>query len=319
MKFLVLMSAPENWYGDTPTSYPYPAQYRRFFEPLAAGEPTLAIVYEPRGKGAIRGRQAYVGWAALAGVPQPSPKAGVRGERLWVVNYVDRMQEFPNPVPRDPFGEPVEAWLREIATEHRDIRTSGASVRFVTESEVQRIVELGYAADIGQAPFGFAREPAVPEALVSEERSRRLVSALERDARFRASVMSAYDYRCAVSGFGIGTLPEGRATRLLDAAHIRPVSEQGSDAVSNGLALTPTLHRLFDQGLFTIAQRKSRLEVITSPLLEATMIELPDRTFRMPLITGLPVVLPSDTSSRPRVADLRYHATHVFKGAELLL
>ena len=70
MKFVVLMSTPENRYGDTPTSYPFPAQYRRFFEPLAAGEPTLAIVYEPRGKGAVRGRQAYVGWAALAGVPR---------------------------------------------------------------------------------------------------------------------------------------------------------------------------------------------------------------------------------------------------------
>ena len=312
------MSAPETRYGDTPRSYQYPAQYRRYLEPLATGEATFAVIYEPRGRGATRGRQAYVGWAALKSPPLMSPEVGTRGERLWVVQYLDRMQEFPHPVPRDPFGEPLEGWLRDVEPRHRDIRTSGASVRFIAEDEVRRIIELGYAADIGQMPFEVAEDASV-DAGFAEERARRLVSSLERDARFRASVMSAYDYRCAISGFGIGTLPQGRATRLLDAAHIRPVAERGSDSVSNGLSLTPTLHRLFDQGLFTLAQRDTRLEVVTSPLLETTMIESPDGAFRLPLVTGLPIRLPSDPSARPSPGDLRFHSREVFKGAHSLL
>jgi putative restriction endonuclease len=313
------MSAPENRYGDTPTSYPFPAQYRRFFEPLSNGEPTLAIIYEPRGKGNVRGRQAYVGWAALKGAPNRSNTPGLRGEPLWVVTYVGRMVEFPTPVVRDPFGEPIEAWLRDVRPEHRDIRTSGRSVRFLAEDEVRRIVELGYAADISQAPLEYPPGTEVPGLGLAEERSRRLVSALERDAQFRGSVMTAYEYRCAISGFGIGTVPQGRATRLLDAAHIRPVSEKGADVVSNGLALTPSLHRLFDQGLFTIVRRHETVEVVTSPLLEPTMIESADGSFRLPLRTGLRLQIPREAALQPRDSDLRFHATQVFKGPQSTL
>lgn len=313
------MSAPENRYGDTPTSYSYPAKYRRAFEPLAAGEPTFAIVYEPRGRGTVRGRQAYVGWASLDGPPRQSPVVGVRGEPLWIVTYIGRMTEFPIPVPRDPMGIPIEGWLRGILPEHRDIRTSGESVRFITEEEARHIVELGYAAQLGDPLAGVEPLPEEPERGVAEERTRRLVTALERDARFRSTVMSTYGYSCAVSGFGIGTLAAGRATRLLDAAHIRPVSERGSDDVANGLALTPTLHRLFDEGLFTLVRRRDELQVVISPLLEPTMIESPDRSFRLPLVTGLGVRLPSADALQPGAAALRFHASKVFKGPESLL
>jgi putative restriction endonuclease len=229
------------------------------------------------------------------------------------------MQEFPHAIPRDPFGEPIEAWLRDIAAEHRDIRTSGTSVRFVDEEEVRRIIELGYAADIGYLPFDIVEDASVARAEISEDRARRLVSSLERDVKFRSTVMSAYDYRCAVSGFGIGALPKGRATSLLDAAHIRPVAERGSDRASNGLALTPTLHRLFDQGLFTVAERESGLEVVTSPLLERTMIESPDGSFRLPLTTGMRIAVPADPTLRPSTVDLKFHAHQIFKGAGSVL
>ena len=56
------MSAPETRYGDTPRSYQYPAQYRRYLEPLATGEATFAVIYEPRGRGATAvDRRMWVG------------------------------------------------------------------------------------------------------------------------------------------------------------------------------------------------------------------------------------------------------------------
>lgn len=65
-----------------------------------------------------------------------------------------------------------------------------------------------------------------------------------RDPTFRSRVTRAYEQRCAVSGVRLG---------LIDAAHILPVDGGGTDATSNGLALTPTLHRAFDKGLIYLS------------------------------------------------------------------
>ena len=175
-------------------------------------------------------------------------------------------------------GEPVESWLRQITPEHRAVRTSGASVRAISLDDAQRILELGHSGELVTTGYGLASDHADPGD-VAAERATRLVTAIERDARFRRRVMSAYEFRCSVSGFGIGELPLGRATRLIDAAHIRPVNKQGSDAVSNGIALTPTIHRLFDEGLFTLGSSPEGLVVITSPHLEPTMITSSDGAF----------------------------------------
>lgn len=260
---------------------------------------------------------AYVGWAALNSAPTLSPRTAQSGRPLWEVRYVDRVQEFPSPVSRDIRGEPLETWLREVPTEHRSVRTSGASVRSLSLEDAQRILELGHAGELALDPY----PPAAQDVggLLIAERATRLVTAVERDAQFRRRVMSAYEFRCSVSGFGIGELPLGRSTRLLDAAHIRPVSRQGSDSISNGLALTPTLHRLFDEGLFTIVESDAALTLVTSPMLEVTMVTSPDGSFAMPIKTGLEVRPASHADLRPHSEQLRYHQRHVYKGPESMV
>jgi putative restriction endonuclease len=67
------------------------------------------------------------------------------------------------------------------------------------------------------------------------------VNRLSRAACFRQTVLSAYVNRCAVTRMQL---------RLIDAAHILPVGVEGStDSVQNGVALSPTYHRAFDNGL----------------------------------------------------------------------
>lgn len=61
---------------------------------------------------------------------------------------------------------------------------------------------------------------------------------------FRAVVTDAYERRCAVTGER--TLP------VLEAAHIRPYSEDGPHEPNNGLLLRSDLHTLFDRGYLTI-------------------------------------------------------------------
>jgi hypothetical protein len=89
--------------------------------------------------------------------------------------------------------------------------------------------------------------------------------------------------------------------------------------VSNGLALTPTLHRLFDEGLFTIGESSAGLTVITSPHLEPTMISSADGTFALPLTNGLAVRQATLTDDRPNLSQLRFHQREIFRGPESLI
>jgi len=64
-----------------------------------------------------------------------------------------------------------------------------------------------------------------------------------RDISFRARVLNAYSQKCAFCGLQL---------KLLDGAHILPVSQQGStDETCNGVALCATHHRAYDHGLIT--------------------------------------------------------------------
>lgn len=65
------------------------------------------------------------------------------------------------------------------------------------------------------------------------------VSRLTRDAGFRRGVVQAYSHTCAVAGIQL---------RLVEAAHVLPVGVQGStDAITNGLCLSPTMHVAYDR------------------------------------------------------------------------
>ena len=63
---------------------------------------------------------------------------------------------------------------------------------------------------------------------------------------FRENVLKAYNYQCAITGQSI--FVDNRA--LLEAAHIIPYRDGGSFAVSNGIALSYEMHKMFDNGLF---------------------------------------------------------------------
>ena len=118
------------------------------------------------------------------------------------------------------------------------------------------------------APDGVAdilRAGAVDETLkryAKAESKRRLHQPV-----FRASVMRAYETRCAVCAL--------RHTELLDAAHIVPDSEDaGIASVRNGLALCKIHHAAYDRNIlgirpdtYTVEIRRDLLEEIDGPML----------------------------------------------------
>ena len=66
---------------------------------------------------------------------------------------------------------------------------------------------------------------------------------------FRKAVLEVYNKQCAVSGLKIDPIKQ---TMLIDACHIIPFSQTCDDTIRNGISLSPTFHRAFDNGLIAI-------------------------------------------------------------------
>lgn len=95
---------------------------------------------------------------------------------------------------------------------------------------------LNKAVELQEIP-----EQDIADLAVDRKKMVENVSRYSRDANFRTKVLSAYDNRCAVTRIQL---------RLVDATHILPVpSGDSSDHVTNGMALSPTLHRAYDSCL----------------------------------------------------------------------
>jgi putative restriction endonuclease len=118
---------------------------------------------------------------------------------------------------------------------------------------------------------------------------------------FRIVVMDEYGRRCAITGER--TLP------VLEAAHIRPYSEEGPHDLSNGLFLRSDLHTLFDKGYLTVTN-ELRIEV--------------SRKIREEFSNGRDYyalhgselkVLPVNHAHRPAIKFLEWHQTNRFLGA----
>jgi putative restriction endonuclease len=116
---------------------------------------------------------------------------------------------------------------------------------------------------------------------------------------FRILVTDAYQRRCAITNER--TLP------ALDAAHIKPYSEKGRHAVSNGILLRRDLHALFDKGYITVT-RKMNIEVSRKIREEfengRDYYQYHGKSMRVPL----------EKVYRPSEEYLRWHNLNIYRG-----
>lgn len=130
------------------------------------------------------------------------------------------------------------------------------AVRPISDQDFLRLLEIGFSerdailprmADEADPPARFGLEDDArafqPEARRSVEQ---IVTRPLRDRIFRRQVLEAYGSRCALTGL---KFINGRGRAEVEAAHIQPVAEGGPDSVHNGLALSGTVHWMFDRGL----------------------------------------------------------------------
>jgi putative restriction endonuclease len=112
------------------------------------------------------------------------------------------------------------------------------------------------------------------------DRATILVSRKFRDARFRRAVLHVYEGRCALTGM---RLVNGGGRLETEAAHIMAVGEGGPDAVNNGIALSGTVHWMFDRGLIGLSDAGDIL--LSSKINDREGVEkmiYPDRHARWP-------------------------------------
>lgn len=149
-----------------------------------------------------------------------------------------------------PFSPTVPHRIDGVPVE-RDLANAQAAVRPLSTADFARIVALG----LPDEEFLPRDGPAEPESLLREDRMTfeverplvlSLVSKPFRERAFRRAVMQAYDGRCAVTEW---RHVNGGGRLEAQAAHIRPVEHGGPDSVRNGIALSGTVHWMFDRGL----------------------------------------------------------------------
>ncbi len=93
----------------------------------------------------------------------------------------------------------------------------------------------------------------LPKGILQPERERRRAYSLKREQLLRAAVL-AHDSCCAITG--------ETTLKALDAAHIIPVKERGTDVVDNAILLRADIHRLFDAGCFSLDKKGSVCGVV---------------------------------------------------------
>jgi putative restriction endonuclease len=259
------------------------------------------IYYEPRRSSAelssFGGRQSYFGVARVTAVVEDHALA----DHYYAL--VDDYLDFDRPV---PFAEASEYY--ESALKKADGSTNkgafGRAVRLIPDDEFDRILKSGFAPVIGEALSsqeavlpGFSEPPTPFERPIVEM----TVSRPFRERSFMHNVRAAYSNQCAITGL---RLINGGGRPEVQAAHIQPVASKGPDSVRNGLALSGTVHWMFDRGLISIGDDYKIL---------IAKNHVPDDAVRLLNKSGI-INLPSDATLHPNAYFLKFHRDEVFKG-----
>jgi putative restriction endonuclease len=126
-----------------------------------------------------------------------------------------------------------------------------------------------------------------------------------REARFRLTVIPAYNYTCALTGYRLVTVTSGS---IVDAAHIHRFADSRNNDPRNGMALCKNAHWLFDAGLWTLGD-DYRVRVASTKFSESGTDAL-----LLKSLEGRKILLPSTTKYWPDPVHLSWHRANRFQG-----
>jgi putative restriction endonuclease len=258
------------------------------------------VYYEPRRSNvelsSYGGRQSYFGFARVVSI--------VEDDALTDHYYalVDDYLDFDRPVPFSEGSDYYESALKK-ADGSTNKGAFGRAVRLIPDGEFDRILKSGFAPILNEnLPDQQASLPGWSEPIVPFERPivEMMVSRPFRERSFMHNVRAAYSNRCAITGL---RLINGGGRPEVQAAHIQPVASKGPDSVRNGLALSGTVHWMFDRGLISIGDDYKIL---------ISKNHVPDDAVRLLNQNGK-INLPKDPTLYPNAHFLKFHRDAVFK------
>lgn len=89
--------------------------------------------------------------------------------------------------------------------------------------------------------------------LFGEKRTKKSqIERAERDPLFKFNILKRFQGKCLITGLDV--------TEMLDAAHIIPVANGGTEHPENGLLLSASVHRALDAGLWAINPETLHIE-----------------------------------------------------------
>lgn len=296
----ILLHRMDSSYDDLPSShYHFPKLYLSRVEPLVGDW----IIYYVPVKDTGTSKDMRGGYKAIAQIDRIEADPDKPGH-YFALMVAGSYATFPNFVPmRHANG------FFENGFGNADGRVNSgyaiASVRVISPSEFNAIVDFGFAETATELPryepdpFPEMREP---QSEFIYDFDRQVVSSIQnravRDAGFRRVVVAAYDKTCAITGL---RLVNGRGRAEVEAAHIRPVEHGGPDDVRNGIALSGTVHWMFDRGLIGLTDTGDIL--ISRKVNDVSQVASLIKSDRK-------ATLPVRPEQRPHPAFLRWHRDH---------
>lgn len=256
------------------------------------------IYQEPR----RAGRRGYYAVAKCERIVSDPANEGMHLALIEPGSYL----EFGRDVPFQLEGRAVERGLLNPDGRLNNGRAI-QSIRAISDDDFNRIVGLGLVDEDELLPR--MDDPALPADRLQEERiewegpfdrATMLVSRTVRDRQFRKRVLDVYDCRCALTGM---KLINGGGRAETQAAHIMSVGAGGPDVVNNGIALSGTVHWMFDRGLISLSDAG---EILLSRKINdiegVSKLIYGDRKARLPV----------SSAHRPHVRYLEWHRRECF-------
>jgi putative restriction endonuclease len=294
----VFLYREDSRYDDRPWEvYQFPAQY------LTRAAETVGdwVIYMEPVKA---GRKGY---HAVAKVERIRPDPSTPGMHLAIIDPTSYL-DFDHKVPFQSGGDYPE---RSVLNEAGNVSgRAQAAVRTIPNGDFNRILGLGLDRHDELLP----RTDAELSAAVAEQqapyefeqdRVQMLTRRTVRDRIFRTRVLKAYDRRCALTGF---QFINGGGRAEVEAAHIKSVEAKGPDVVQNGLALSGTVHWMFDRGLLSVSDDER--------ILLSNHINDVDGVRKILNASGY-ARFPERADDRPDPQFLRWHRDRCFKGTAL--
>jgi putative restriction endonuclease len=214
----------------------------------------------------------------------------LQSDKLWEVDGAAELERQTGGFPRIPALRESSGHLplqfAKVLLEDRHLREN--VIHLILETHFPESLHDDILAAVG---LHSTLESYCAEELTPYGTSRR------RDPRFRDNVLRAYEHRCAITGFQAAL---GGSFFGCEAAHVRWFACEGPDTLDNGLAMEPTLHKLFDAGAWSLTDDRR-------VLVSAEFTGSDEALSRLRSLHGRPIRQPLPGQSQVSIQYIRWH------------